>query len=160
MKLKFLTCKNFLKKIKRNDGDIEKECWLWTGSKTNNKYVKYGIITMDKKAIRAHRFSWIYFWGAIPKEFCVLHKCDNPLCVNPYHLFLGTRIDNNKDRDNKKRTKKVCGQKNGNSKLTPENIIEIRAMLSMRISLAQIARKFKVTYQNIQTIKKGWTWKD
>lgn len=92
------TVKRFLKKTFKTS-----TCWIWLGNKKPDKYCVYGIITMNRKSLRAHRFSWIYFNGSIPEGVCVLHRCDNPLCVNPRHLFLGTRIDNNKDRDKKGR---------------------------------------------------------
>jgi HNH endonuclease len=78
----------------------EHACWEWIGTK--NEY-GYGIKTVNNKAVRAHRLSWEIHNGAIPKNLCVCHKCDNPGCVRPDHLFLGTKKDNNRDKGNKGR---------------------------------------------------------
>lgn len=85
-------------------------CWLWTGS-TRKK--GYGYISFKGKPISAHRFSWIFFKGKIPRLIgyhgnCVLHKCDTPSCVNPEHLFLGTMGDNVRDMFAKGRSTKPC----------------------------------------------------
>lgn len=76
------------------------DCWEWTKSLTHNRY---GRISYKNRNIRAHRLSWVIFRGNIPDNLYVLHTCDNPPCVNPYHLFLGTSKDNAIDRDGKGR---------------------------------------------------------
>lgn len=78
----------------------EDECWLWTGS---TRSFGYGTIRLGNALISSHRASWIVTHGQIPESLCVLHKCDNPPCVNPRHLFLGTRSANTKDCSEKKR---------------------------------------------------------
>ena len=83
------------------------DCWEWTGAKTKG----YGVLEFDGVRWYAHRLSWIRFNGEIGTfnsfhGICVLHKCDNPGCVNPNHLFLGTHQDNMDDRGNKGRTAK------------------------------------------------------
>lgn len=75
-------------------------CWEWIRSPQKG----YGTIAVDGTMIQTHRFSWELHNGNIPKGMCVLHKCDNRLCVNPNHLFLGTRGDNNRDREQKVKT--------------------------------------------------------
>ncbi len=87
------------------DKRTEEECWPWVGSTRGNDRWKYGIIWMNGKLESAHRFSWVLFNGAIPalkdadsRGTCILHKCDNPLCVNPKHLFPGTHKDNMRDK--------------------------------------------------------------
>lgn len=84
--------------IKKDNG-----CWEWN---KKGDFDGYGLIYHNKKYIRAHRVSWIIFNKEIPKALCVLHKCDNPPCTNPSHLFLGTIQDNIKDMDNKNRRRK------------------------------------------------------
>src|SRR3990172_3375900 len=92
------------------DKRTEKECWLWQGAKNGSKKI-YGNLRINGKTQLAHRFSWIIANGPIPKMkgtdwrgTCVLHRCDNGLCVNPDHLFLGTHIDNMIDRTTKGRS--------------------------------------------------------
>jgi hypothetical protein len=75
-------------------------CWEWSTNKNNKGY---GMFYFNGKKQLAHRFSYELYLGEIPKNICVLHKCDNPGCVNPNHLFLGTRKDNAIDMSNKKR---------------------------------------------------------
>ena len=83
------------KRTRRTDG-----CWVWIGAKTNG----YGVICIGgTKTRQAHRVSWELENGPIPDGMCVCHHCDNPSCVRPDHLFLGTRADNNRDRDAKGR---------------------------------------------------------
>jgi len=77
-----------------------KKCWLWTAA-TNEK--GYGIFGVRKFTDKAPRISWRLTRGPIPEKLFVLHHCDNPLCVNPDHLFLGTNNDNVRDMFNKKR---------------------------------------------------------
>ena len=69
------------------------ECWLWTGASQKN----YGTFTVDGKLVRSHRFSWTLHRGPIPQGLEVLHQCDNPRCVNPNHLFIGSHRDNMQD---------------------------------------------------------------
>ncbi len=75
-------------------------CWIWAASRNPEGY---GHFFFDGQVIGAHRYSWIRKFGAIPDGLCVLHRCDNPRCVNPEHLFLGTKDDNNQDKVKKGR---------------------------------------------------------
>lgn len=94
------------------------ECWNWTGAK---KGAGYGHLSLNKAAYKsifmgAHRFSWLLHFGEIPKEMIVCHKCDNMLCVNPKHLFLGTRKDNTQDMVQKNRNSNQFYKNIGKSK--------------------------------------------
>ncbi len=71
-------------------------CWLWTAASKNAKFC-YGYFKIGRKKYLAHRISWLITYGIIPNNLYVLHKCDNPKCVNPNHLFLGTAKDNCND---------------------------------------------------------------
>ena len=101
----------------------EDECWEIVGLFLNR--TGYGELRVNGTKIRAHRFSYQLFHNRLIKDKMVIcHKCDNPSCVNPYHLFEGTMKDNMNDRDNKGRGLK--GEKNGRSKLTEAQVKEIR----------------------------------
>jgi hypothetical protein len=89
-------------------------CWLYTGYTTQKGY---GTFWLAGYPHRAHRAAWLLFRGPLAKDAQVLHRCDNPTCVNPEHLFLGTNADNMRDRNLKHRTR---------SPLTPEQIRAIR----------------------------------
>lgn len=83
-------------------------CWVWRGSKTNG--YRYGFFKKHGKVVQSHRYSWEMSFGAIPAGLKVLHRCDNPPCVNPSHLFLGTQKDNIHDMIRKGR--QAAGKKN------------------------------------------------
>jgi hypothetical protein len=112
------------------------ECWGWAGGRGSKGY---GSILRDGKFIGAHRASWIIHYGEIPDGLDVLHHCDNPSCVNPLHLFVGTHKDNMDDRDAKGRQARgdrhgfrldpnaiPKGVQNGRSKLTDEQVRNMR----------------------------------
>ncbi len=79
----------------------ETGCWLWIASYSTKGYGRIGFLGRSEKA---HRISWMIAYGPVPEDKHVLHKCDTRCCVNPDHLFLGTNLDNIKDRDSKGRT--------------------------------------------------------
>jgi hypothetical protein len=81
------------------------ECWVFVGTGTVNG--GHGAIRVDGKMEKAHRVAWKLAHGSIPDGMCVCHHCDNPPCINPAHLFLGTVADNNRDRHNKGRSKNI-----------------------------------------------------
>lgn len=101
--------KRFLKKVKKTA-----YCWEWQAAKTTGRFGGYGCLNVrltdgTKKTMLSHRLSWLLHKGEMPGNLCVLHKCDNPSCVNPDHLFLGTRQDNVADMVSKGR--QVAGEK-------------------------------------------------
>lgn len=125
--------------------DNKTGCWLWTGTKTN----KYGLVCFKGKTKRAHRFSYERFVGEIPKEKVVCHKCDNPACVNPNHLFLGTQTDNLKD----------CYYKGRHhSSITEEIAIKIISLIKDGKTNNEISKEFKAGVGAIQAIRESKTW--
>lgn len=130
------------------------DCWEWTGAKDRQGY---GVTTMDQHYERAPRAAWILTHGTIPGSMCICHTCDNPSCVNPRHLFLGTRGDNNRDRAKKGRS--ACGENNGKAKLTKKQVNDIRRQLSKcGQRQVDVAQKFGVARQVIWRIAHGYTW--
>jgi hypothetical protein len=106
-----------------------------------------------KKMIKAHRFSYIIYKGAIEKGKFICHTCDNPLCVNPEHLYQGTALQNKRDAIARNRTK--VGEDHHKSKLTEEQVKEILKYNDTGIALA---RKFGVDKNTISNIRRGKSW--
>lgn len=130
---------------------LENGCWQWRAHTDKDGY---GILPGTNKNTRSHRLSYEIHIGEIPEGLIVCHHCDNPGCVNPNHLFVGTPKDNANDALQKGRH--YIGEKNGRSKLTAENIKQI---LSSTMSGQQLANKFGVTRSTINNVRKGVTWK-
>lgn len=135
------------------------ECWEWNGALNARGY---GFVQMNKKEILAHRLGWFFRYGPIPDGLCVLHHCDNRRCVNPSHLFLGTRTDNNADCTKKGRNgaffKTHVGRLHPNAKLDDGKIQEIRRLFSDGVIRADLARRFGVSKSNMTSIINGRTW--
>jgi hypothetical protein len=104
----------FLDKVNKTDS-----CWLWTAGIRGKS--GYGAFKFEKKVIDAHRFSYTFYKGEIPKDMYVCHTCDNRLCVNPEHLFLGTAKDNWQDGFNKGRINLLGGIDTEKLKKHPSN---------------------------------------
>lgn len=141
--------KRFWDKVDKNgDG-----CWLWKATKIPDGY---GMFYLRGHMILSHRFAWELTNGPIPKGLEVLHKCDNPPCVRPEHLFLGSKSDNIRDCVKKGRNNPSKGEKNGWSKLTNDQVIEIR---NSKLSLNALAKIYSVGKTCIAYIKSGKSWK-
>lgn len=153
--------RNFWRKI---DKKKEDECWIWKGAKSNQslytlKY--YGFFKFNGITISAHRASYIMYNGNVPEGVSVLHKCDNGLCVNPHHLFLGTQEDNVKDMFNKRRNPNLKGEKNPNSKLTLEQVYEIRNLYKTnKYTYYKLGIMFGVSLGMIAFIIRNENWKE
>lgn len=142
----------FWRHVEKTDG-----CWWWRGSVHTNGY---GEVKVAKKRILAHRRSWLLTFGDIPEGLCVLHRCDHPLCVRPDHLWLGTVVDNNRDRSTKGRTARVRPSVYGTAKLSFEKADEIRKRYSGAWGeMGKLAREYNVSRSVVSDIlaRKSWT---
>lgn len=140
----------------------ENGCMNWKASRRD---FGYGAFSLYKgKSIKAHRFSWMIFNGDIPKGMHVLHHCDNPTCIAPNHLYLGTDKENARDRIKRNRHSPPpirCGEKNNKSVLTANQIIEIIKLINDGdLNNSQIANLYHVTSRNIDFIQDEKTWKN
>ncbi len=117
----------------------------------------YGRVRMNGKVVRVHRASYKLKKGPIPKGKLVCHKCDNPPCIRPEHLFLGTKLDNNRDCIAKARN--THGIKHPMAKLTESDIPVIRDLKAQGFTLSQIAQRFNVCASMIGYITRRKNWK-
>ena len=135
----------------------ENGCWEWTAQLDNKGYGRFGIAT--SKSLLAHRWAYDHFVGPIPEGFFVCHKCDNPVCVNPEHLFVGTAQDNSDDMVSKNRNWMSVGEKNHNAVLTENDVIAMRALHSEGVSMTRLAKQFSVSRGTAQNVINRKTWK-
>ena len=141
--------------------DKSGDCWVWTAATTNGGYGVIRDTGRNGKIIRAHRLSWELHNGPIPAGIEVCHRCDNPPCVNPAHLFLGTHQDNVTDTVNKGRASGggPRGALHHQAKLTEAQVLDIRAVYAAgAASQRQLARKYNVDRGTIQHIVKRMVW--
>lgn len=136
--------------------DKSGDCWIWTAGRTGNGYGSFSIDGSHR--IPAHRVAYQLAFGTIPNGLWVLHHCDNRLCVNPNHLFLGTRNDNSVDMVAKGRAAR--GERNVTARLTREQVREIRAKYDTHLSVRELSREYGVCKSEINYIitKKSWYW--
>ena len=138
--------KRFWSRVKRLDSG----CWEWTGTVDG---CGYGLITIKNKSHRTHRLYWAMSMGPIAAGLLVLHKCDNPPCLNPAHLFLGTNKDNAVDKIKKGR------QGPGRAKLTRQEATEIRRLYATgNYFQRELANLYGVSRSTIATISLGRSW--
>ena len=132
------------------------DCWLWTGKTEKNGYGRFQVGGKGSSHLGAHRYSLQLATGEIPPV--VMHKCDNPPCVNPDHLMAGDHKANTADMIAKGRRHlaKAIGAKNFNTKLTPDNVRAIR--LRQGASAGSVGREFSVDHGTILAIWRGITW--
>jgi hypothetical protein len=138
-------------------------CWIWIRERDKDGYGEISVHGIKRQKLKAHRVSWEVFKGPIPLGLNVLHKCDNPPCINPDHLFLGTQKDNIQDMITKGRKVIVPGLKgeaNPTSKLKSEQVKKIKSMLAQGIVAGVIAKEFGVARSTISMINIGRLWRD
>jgi hypothetical protein len=127
------------------------DCWEWCGA--IGKTRGYGMFQFGGSPVAAHRASWMIHKGVIPADIYVLHRCDNPPCVNPNHLFLGTNQDNYDDRDAKGRV--AHGERAAKAKLTESQVLAIRKSDE---SDAALGRVYGVHASTIRCARSGFKW--
>lgn len=134
--------------VNKVNGD---SCWRWTRPLTGNGY---GLLNCNGQTWYAHRFSWTMHFGAIPDGMCVCHRCDNPSCVRPDHLFLGTFKENMEDMAKKGRS--LNGERHHFSKLDERAVLDIR---STGANPDALAAKYGVARATVDRVLSRRTWK-
>lgn len=134
----------------------DKGCWIWTGKRDSFGYGLFG-----KKIKRAHRVSWEYHNGSIPHKKFICHKCDNPPCFNPNHLFIGTAKTNAIDKELKNRHPRTSnwGTKSKTNKLSIKDVIKARELYKLGCSFIDISKNTNVCSSTIRRAILGISWK-
>lgn len=134
------------------------QCWLWGGAPNSTGYGTIRQPGRFGKTVLAHRLAYEISFGVVPEGMCVCHRCDVPLCVNPGHLFLGSNLDNIRDRDRKGRCKArgLPGEGCGHHKLKEWQVIKV---LKDSRTHQTIADAYHMSRTAITNIKLGRTWK-
>ncbi len=145
-----------------SDGiDFSGECWTWKGHASDRGY---GIIDLKhyefpESTVLVHRLVYSICVEPIPDGLCVLHRCDNPPCCRPEHLFLGTNLDNIADKMAKGRHRSPKGENHGSHKLTAELVMTIRRRAAAGESYASIARDLGFSATQVSAVARGLQWR-
>jgi HNH endonuclease len=143
--------------------DKSTDCWPWTGATQAFGYGKF-VVTKGSSPVGAHRLSYEMEVGSIPEGMQVLHRCDNPACVNPAHLFLGTQADNIRDMRAKGRWKykprNQSGERNPNAILSDAEVKAMLKDLSDGGRPVSVARKYGIQYRTLWAIRRRKTVSD
>ena len=140
------------KVVKRDEG----ACWGWAGSKSE---AGYGMFIFDRKRRPAHRIAWeLYHGSLIPDELLACHRCDQPACVNPHHIYPGTHKDNANDATERGRWNHKKGEENAASKLTDDGVLSMVARYNAGESGRVIALDYDIAFSGVHRIMSGKTW--
>lgn len=147
--------KRFWLKVRRGSAN---DCWEWQGNRSARGYGRLRSGSSPHGSFLAHRVSWNLHFGPIPFGKCVCHRCDNPCCVRPNHLFLGSACDNIRDAMRKGRL--AHGERNGQHRLTASQVRDIRASCRLGIPQKVLIAKYGVTSSTVSRIANGLRWKE
>jgi hypothetical protein len=131
------------------------ECWEWQGRVDHDGYGLYGSPLLGEG--RAHRRAWVLAHGPIPEGLLVCHHCDNPPCVNPAHLFLGTSADNT--RDSVEKGRRACGERVNTAKLSVADVREIRRLREGGATQQALADRFGCSQPMVGVIVRREAWR-
>ena len=133
--------------------DKSGDCWMWTGKTTVDDYGCFHATINGQRAYKAHRASWMLRIGKVPRGRLVCHSCDEPLCVNPDHLWLGTHEQNQLDMQRKGR--QVRGEQHGCAKLTEQQVIDIK---TSDLTIKELSEQYGMHNSHIGRILNGEKW--
>ena len=146
----------FWKKVNRAGPD---DCWEWNAGKIGPGYGIF-FVSPDRPRVGAHVYSYELNIGRIPRGKCVLHECDNRGCVNPNHLFLGTKLDNMIDKIKKGRSNNIKGSQFPNAKITEDDVVEMRRLFNIgELNTVELGLKYGISSANVGLIVKYKAWK-
>lgn len=145
--------KRFWSKVNRL-GD--EDCWEWTAVRNADGY---GRFQLYRKIVSSHRASYLMFCGPIPSGMVVMHTCDNPPCVNPAHLVLGTQLENVRDCAAKNRRANLKGEAHGMAFLTEKIVNAIRDAVASGFSQAEMGRAFGIRKGLVCDLVSRRTWR-
>jgi hypothetical protein len=141
----------FFMQVEKSDG-----CWIWQAAKDKDGYGMFKGSVAGETYTRAHRFSYSFHTGEIiPEGMSVMHSCDNPSCVNPDHLSIGTTLENQRDKWKRGRGKVRFGESSPHCKLTEDQVREIRASTEKQ---SDMAKRLGVTQTTISEIRRRVSW--
>lgn len=157
-KPKLTVAERFWSKVAKS---TDESCWPWTDFLKNGRGQFFVFSNGKSKRYLASRMAWILTNGPIAEGHQVCHRCDNPTCVNPNHLFTGTQSDNMADMRSKQRGRipqAMIGAANHNTKLTPEAVRAIRRDRALGASIRTIGKNYGVHHGTISRIVRNLTW--
>lgn len=150
--------KRFLKHVPSRPANPTTTCMEWTGVRDDvGRGRIQGRVSEGREKFIASRLAWEHAYGPIPEGLWVLHRCDNPSCVNPLHLFLGTHTDNMVDRSQKERQPR--GESHGWHRLTNDRVARMRTLRRQGLNLKTLAAMFHVSLPTVSLVVRKRTWR-